>query len=156
MDTTILLWLLAGVLVLVGLLGLLLPGLPGAPLLFAGLLVAAWTEDFAYVGVWSLTLIAVLAPIILIHELGHFIFAKLAGVRVEEFGFGYPPRMLRLWRSQGYLDIGVMRLVIPAGFRLPREMSVDTYVDAIAREQDDGTFTLRDITVLRPTIEYPE
>lgn len=61
MDTTILLWLLAGVLALVGVLGLLLPGLPGAPLLFAGLLVAAWTEDFAYVGVWSLTLIAVLA-----------------------------------------------------------------------------------------------
>jgi uncharacterized protein YqgC (DUF456 family) len=61
MDTTILLWLLAGVLVLVGVLGLLLPGLPGAPLLFAGLLVAAWTEDFAHVGFWSLTLIAALA-----------------------------------------------------------------------------------------------
>jgi hypothetical protein len=58
MDTTILLWLLAGVLVLAGVVGLLLPVLPGAPLLFAGLLVAAWTEDFAYVGVWPLTLIA--------------------------------------------------------------------------------------------------
>ena len=61
MDTTILLWLLAGVLVLAGVAGLLLPVLPGAPLLFAGLLVAAWTEDFAYVGVWTLTLIAALA-----------------------------------------------------------------------------------------------
>ena len=37
-----LLWLLAAVLVVVGLLGLILPALPGAPLLFAGLLVAAW------------------------------------------------------------------------------------------------------------------
>ncbi len=61
MDTTILLWLLAGVLVLVGVLGLLLPGLPGAPLLFAGLLVAAWTEDFAYVGAGWLAVLAVLA-----------------------------------------------------------------------------------------------
>jgi uncharacterized protein YqgC (DUF456 family) len=60
MDTTILLWLLAGVLVLAGLAGLLLPVLPGAPLLFAGLLVAAWAEDFAYVGAGTLTLIAAL------------------------------------------------------------------------------------------------
>jgi uncharacterized protein YqgC (DUF456 family) len=61
MDTTILLWLLAIVMVLVGLLGLLLPALPGPPLLFAGLLVAAWAEDFAYVGVGTLILLAVLA-----------------------------------------------------------------------------------------------
>jgi uncharacterized protein YqgC (DUF456 family) len=46
----VLLWLLAAVLVLAGLLGLILPALPGAPLLFAGLLVAAWVEDFSYVG----------------------------------------------------------------------------------------------------------
>jgi uncharacterized protein YqgC (DUF456 family) len=61
MDTTILLWLLAAVLVVAGLAGLLLPVLPGPPLLFAGLLVAAWAEDFAYVGVGTLTLLAVLA-----------------------------------------------------------------------------------------------
>jgi uncharacterized protein YqgC (DUF456 family) len=35
--------------------------LPGAPLVFAGLLVAAWAEDFAYVGAGTLTLLAVLA-----------------------------------------------------------------------------------------------
>jgi regulator of sigma E protease len=113
--------------------------------------------DLIYIGFWLVgTLVVVLAPIILIHELGHFIFAKLAGVRVEEFGFGYPPRLLKLWRSQGYLDIGVMRVVIPAGFRLPQELSAGTYVDAVARRQDDGTFALHNITVLRPTIEYPE
>jgi uncharacterized protein YqgC (DUF456 family) len=61
MDTTILLWLLATVMVLVGLLGLLLPALPGPPLLFGGLLIAAWAEDFAYVGAGTLTLLAVLA-----------------------------------------------------------------------------------------------
>ena len=61
MDTTVLLWLLATVMVLAGLLGLILPALPGAPLLFGGLLVAAWAEDFAYVGAGTLTLIGVLA-----------------------------------------------------------------------------------------------
>jgi len=42
MLTTIALWALAALLVIVGFAGLLLPALPGAPLLFAGLFVAAW------------------------------------------------------------------------------------------------------------------
>lgn len=40
------LWLLAAVLVLVGLAGSVLPALPGVPLVFGGLLVAAWIDDF--------------------------------------------------------------------------------------------------------------
>lgn len=47
---TILLWLLAGLLILSGLAGMILPALPGPPLLFAGLFCAAWAEDFVYVG----------------------------------------------------------------------------------------------------------
>ncbi len=35
----------------------------------------------------------VLLVLVIVHELGHFITAKLAGVTVEEFGFGYPPRI---------------------------------------------------------------
>jgi regulator of sigma E protease len=38
--------------------------------------------------------LAVLAILILTHEFGHFIFAKLSGVKVEEFGLGFPPRIL--------------------------------------------------------------
>jgi regulator of sigma E protease len=40
--------------------------------------------------------IAVLSAILVAHELGHFISAKATGVRVEEFGLGYPPRYFRL------------------------------------------------------------
>ena len=35
----------------------------------------------------------VLSVLIFVHELGHFLAAKKFGVRVEEFGFGYPPRL---------------------------------------------------------------
>ena len=35
-----------------------------------------------------------LIGLIVLHELGHFIFAKKFGVKVEEFGIGYPPRLL--------------------------------------------------------------
>ena len=58
MDWTLLLWLLAAVLVVAGLVGLVLPVLPGPPLIFGGLFVAAWAEDFAYVGAGMLTLLA--------------------------------------------------------------------------------------------------
>ena len=34
----------------------------------------------------------VLSLLVFVHEFGHFITAKRAGVKVEEFGFGFPPR----------------------------------------------------------------
>ncbi len=55
------LWILAVLLIAVGIAGLALPALPGAPLLFCGLVVAAWAEDFAYVGTGSIVGLAVLA-----------------------------------------------------------------------------------------------
>ena len=47
-------------LITIGALGLVLPILPGAPLMFIGALLAAWAEDFLYLGPWSLTLLGVL------------------------------------------------------------------------------------------------
>jgi regulator of sigma E protease len=41
-----------------------------------------------------LIFVVVLALLILFHELGHFIFAKMAKMRVDEFGIGFPPRIL--------------------------------------------------------------
>lgn len=37
--------------------------------------------------------IVVLVVLILVHEFGHFVVAKLSGMRVDEFGLGYPPRL---------------------------------------------------------------
>jgi uncharacterized protein YqgC (DUF456 family) len=58
---TISLWVLATLLIVAGIAGLALPALPGAPLLFGGLVVAAWADDFAYVGTGSIIALAVLA-----------------------------------------------------------------------------------------------
>lgn len=96
------------------------------------------------------TLIVVLGPIILIHELGHFIFAKLAGVRVEEFGFGFPPRLLKLWYGQGYLKIGSTRVALPKSFRRPAKLEVGAWVDAVIQRDDDDTYILRRLRVLDP------
>ena len=43
----------------------------------------------------------VLTPIILIHELGHFIAARLSNIKVDEFGLGFPPRAIKLFERGG-------------------------------------------------------
>ena len=40
-----------------------------------------------------LVFLLVLSILVIVHELGHFIMARRAGVLVEEFGFGLPPRL---------------------------------------------------------------
>jgi regulator of sigma E protease len=45
-----------------------------------------------------LILLAVLVGLVLVHELGHFVLAKRAGVKVHEFGIGFPPRAAVLFR----------------------------------------------------------
>ena len=61
MYLEILLWLLAFILVVAGMAGLLFPVLPGAPILYAGLLVAAWAEGFVYVGSGTLIVLGIMA-----------------------------------------------------------------------------------------------
>lgn len=50
MDTQTILYLVAALLMVVGIAGTVLPALPGIPLVFAGMVVAAWAGDFQYVG----------------------------------------------------------------------------------------------------------
>ncbi|HTE66476.1 MAG TPA: site-2 protease family protein, partial [Candidatus Binatia bacterium] len=47
--------------------------------------------------------LAVLVVLVLVHELGHFIVAKRAGITVQEFGIGFPPRIGSvIWRGTRY------------------------------------------------------
>lgn len=48
-----------------------------------------------------LIFILVLSFLVIIHELGHFIVARLMKIKVEEFGLGYPPLALKLFRKWG-------------------------------------------------------
>lgn len=53
-------YVLAVVMMLVGVAGTVLPALPGLPLVFAGMLLAAWAGDFEQVGGWTLAVLALL------------------------------------------------------------------------------------------------
>ena len=45
--------------------------------------------------------VLVMGVIVFVHELGHFLVAKRNKIVVEEFGFGYPPRVLKLFERNG-------------------------------------------------------
>ena len=76
-DQSLILWILAAVLTVTGLAGLLLPIVPGAPVLFLGLLCGAWAEDFEYIGLWTLLILAVLTSLTYLVEFA----ASVLGVK---------------------------------------------------------------------------
>ena len=41
-----------------------------------------------------------LGVLVFVHELGHFLVAKWAGIRVERFSLGYPPKMIGFTRGE--------------------------------------------------------
>jgi uncharacterized protein YqgC (DUF456 family) len=58
---SVLLWIAAVVLIVIGLVGIVMPALPGTILIFAGLLLAAWADRFVRVGPWTLVVLGILA-----------------------------------------------------------------------------------------------
>lgn len=60
-----------------------------------------------------LTIVAfifILALLILAHEFGHFIAAKKSGVKVEEFGFGFPPRIFGIKKGETVYSVNALPL----------------------------------------------
>ena len=54
-----------------------------------------------------LVFILILGLLIFVHELGHFITAKRAGIRVDEFGFGFPPRIWGIKKGETIYSINL-------------------------------------------------
>ncbi|HEY4688052.1 MAG TPA: M50 family metallopeptidase [Anaerolineae bacterium] len=95
----------------------------------------------------AIAFLIVLGPLVLLHEFGHFIFAKRAGIRVLEFGIGFPPRVRKLWRGKGALTIGSTRVEIPRNFPLPGGLADGKLVRAAA-ETIGEKLVLKSIVVL--------
>ncbi len=72
-------WVAAALLVVAGVVGSVVPALPGAPLVFAGLVLAAWVDDFQHVGGGT---IAVLAAFTVLSLVVDFIATSLGAKRV--------------------------------------------------------------------------
>lgn len=72
-----LLYVIAAVLVVAGLAGIVLPALPGVPLVFGGLLVAAWADGFQHIGVPTLVVLGLLTLL----SLGVDLWATAVGAK---------------------------------------------------------------------------
>lgn len=97
MDSQLLLWLLAALLIAAGFAGLILPALPGVPLIYAGLVLLAWAEDFAYVG-W--VTLAVLGVLTVLSYAADLLAASLGAKR-----FGASPRAI--WGAAAGALVGI-------------------------------------------------
>lgn len=72
----------------------------------------------------AIAVIIGLAVLILAHEAGHFAAAKLFGVRVEEFGIGFPPRLFS--RRRGETEYSINALPLGGFVRLAHEDGVSS------------------------------
>lgn len=79
MDPQVLWYVLAAVLVAVGLAGVVLPALPGLPLVFVGMVIAAWADGFEQVGAVTLTVLGLLTVVSLVVD---FLATALGAKRV--------------------------------------------------------------------------
>lgn len=57
-----------------------------------------------------LIFIVILSLLVFVHEFGHFSVAKWAGMKVEEFGFGFPPRLFKLRRGETEYSVNLIPL----------------------------------------------
>ncbi len=92
-----------------------------------------------------LAFVLMLGPMILIHEFGHFITARKAGIRILEFGFGFPPRLLTLFREKGFLEVEGIRMILPGRVPLPPNLAPDLNVEVIAQRDPSGLPSVRQI-----------
>jgi len=79
MDMHLLWYVIAGALILLGLAGTILPALPGLPLVFAGMLLAAWVDGFRLISAWTVGLLAVLTLVSIVVDIAATALGTLVG-----------------------------------------------------------------------------
>jgi regulator of sigma E protease len=95
-------------------------------------------------------LVVALSILVFAHEMGHYLAAKRVGVVVEEFGFGYPPRLFTFWRTRGKIVVDGQEIVVPPHLDLPEGLAVGSSVVYEAGTDDKGRRVLTGIREADP------
>ena len=78
--------------------------------------------------IWTIILfVALLSLLVFVHELGHFWMARKMGMKVDEFGFGFPPRIFSIKRRGTRYSINL----IPLGGFVKIKGESGTHVDDV-------------------------
>lgn len=89
--------------------------------------------------IYPLAFIIILSILVFVHELGHFLVAKRAGITVEEFAIGFPPRAVKLWQDEGSITLDGHEYIIGRNINLSRSIQpgaqvyAETGIDAKGR-----------------------
>ncbi|MCF7815602.1 MAG: site-2 protease family protein [Candidatus Pacebacteria bacterium] len=82
-----------------------------------------------------LLFLGVLFVLVLVHELGHFAIAKWTGMRVDEFGIGFPPRLFGIRRGDTLYSFNLFPI---GGF--VKIFGEDSFDDSVNKEYTQGSF----------------
>lgn len=99
-----------------------------------------------------LLVVLVFGGMIFLHELGHYLAARLFKIEVEEFGFGIPPRLWRFWRAKGSITIAGQKIEIPNNQDLPLDPQSDLHKNVRATvDSVNGKLVLRTVELATPS-----
>ena len=89
------LWILCVALILLGLAGTVLPVLPGTVLVWGGIVLGAWIDDFARVGMTTVVVVSVLALL-----LGYWLFDVAVLPAIEAMGYQANFELIKQWFAE--------------------------------------------------------
>jgi len=93
--------------------------------------------------------ILILSLLIFVHELGHFITAKKAGIVVEEFGIGYPPRAVKVWQDEAKTTLDGQAMIIGRQTKVPRDLQAGNKVIVETQLRADGRMDVTKIEAVK-------
>ena len=94
--------------------------------------------------------ILIFGILVFVHELGHFLAARRNGIVTEEFGFGYPPRVVTLRKGDGKLVVDDKALVVPGGYELPEDLVAGSLATIQTTPDKKGRPVLTNVEVISP------
>ena len=100
-----------------------------------------------------LIFVLILSFLIFVHELGHFIAAKRAGITVEEFAIGFPPRAVKLWQDEGKITLDGDAFPISRRAKVPKGLQVGSHVHTESKVRADGKTEITAIQLLNKSAD---
>jgi regulator of sigma E protease len=101
--------------------------------------------------------ILILSLLVFVHELGHFIVAKRAGITVEEFAIGFPPRAVKLYQEGGAITLDGHEFDIDRKLQVPRTIQPGAQVYAETAFKEDGRPVVTKLELIKAAeSEQPE
>lgn len=100
--------------------------------------------------------IIILSILIFVHELGHFVVAKRAGITVEEFAIGFPPRAVKVWQDEGKITLDGQDYIIGRKVKVPRQIQPGSQIYAETTVDNKGRHVVTRLSLVETSAKTPK